>query len=352
MFNSQNKITIADVAKAANVSSATVSRAMTPGAYGINKITRQKVMDIVSELGYSPNPHAQSLASGKTNAIGIILPDLRNPFHTELAEKIEKEIQKLFNCEAWILVGHNDTQKVNNHIKTLLNQRTRGIILLPTDHGDSPPAIYRELLNETEPPLPVVLVANSYITHNRYLVCGDNVLGAKMGVEHLIKLGHRKIALITGNFRNTSLRERFEGYKLALGENGINVDDKYVISESFFTSQVSNIYERIRSLFSNPDSPTAIFVCSDYLALITIRCLRRLNLSVPEQISVVGVDNINFSEDLQENLTTVDFSISQMAKDAVQILYDWNISKGKLEDRIIRAKPRLVIRNTTAIALH
>ena len=338
------KITIADVARKASCSLSTVSRAFSE--QHINISTKKRIMDIANDLGYSPNRLAQGLASGLSNSYSIIIPDNQNPFYTALAESLQNKLES-FGWDSWIVFCQNNPTHLQTQMRRLLDHHVRGIIIFPSNLCDQAPYLYRKIMEEKNPTVPIVLVSERFMTHNRYVVNGDNFTGSKLAIQHLASLGHRRIALVTGSMNNSSLRERYDGYRAALEEYGLQIDESLMLLNAFSRIN-SNEIKQFCSKLTMSDRPTAVFVCSDFRALPIMRHIRNAGLRIPEDISVMGFDNIWLVEQLGEQLTTVEFPVQEIVSDVVKILTDWTNSNGQIEDRDIRIKPRLIVRGSTS----
>ena len=348
----KSQTTIMDIARHAKVAPSTVSRALASDTTRISKKTRDKIKQIADTLNYTPNKMARGLATGQTNIVGIILPDLYNLFIIEILGAIEERLA-ILGYESRILQFHNKNNLFEERIRELIQDRAKAIILVPSDLSNTPPQIYQDVVNNPNASLPIILFSDRFLTHNKYTVTGDNILGAKIAVQHLIDLGHRRIALVTGPLSNSTLNIRFKGYKEALKENGIEYDEKLLGLDVFQgeSPQLARppIFSAIDSLLKIENPPTAFFICSDFMALPVIKYLKENNLRVPEDLSIVGFDNIKLCTHMAEPLTTVEFSKQTMANGVVEILENWVSSNGDLEPINIKIEPKLIVRNSTCL---
>ena len=341
-----------DIARHANVAPSTVSRALNSNTTRISEKTRDKIKQIADTLNYTPNKMARSLATGRTNIIGIVVPDLYNPAIIEMFGEIEERLTTL-GYESRILQFHNRIETFEERIRELVQDRAKAIIIVPSDFSNNPPQAYQYIINNPNASLPVILLSDRFFTHNKYTVTGDNILGAKIAVQHLIDLGHQRIALVTGSLGNSTLNDRFKGYKLALEENGIEYDeellalDVFVFQNSSLRISRPLILSAIDNFLAIENPPTAFFIPSDYMALPVIKHLKEHNLRVPEDLSVVGFDNIKLCTHMAEPLTTIDLSKQTMANGVVAILENWISSDGKLDSVNLKIEPKLIIRNST-----
>lgn len=339
------RITIKDIALAANVDPSTVSRAMQPTSRKVNSKTKEKILSIAEELGYAPNLMAQGLVKGSSNAIGIIMPNLRHPYTVELAEVIDEEIKDA-GLHTWLMLCHDNPERFDKEINMMWQNNVRGLILFCSDFSDKPPLTYLKLMSMPHPPFPIVLVSDRFITNSRFVVNGDNVLGAKLAFEHLLKLGHRRIAMVSGTPTNSSLQERFEGFKQAHVENSIELDENLILW-NVFDLEYSYTCKLLDTVLELDQRPTAMLICCDFAALRVMQYVKQKGISIPDDISVVGFGNISLCDYISEPLTTIDFSMRQMAKSSLDIIEQWHASDGAMEDSFIKIKPELIIRNST-----
>jgi LacI family transcriptional regulator len=323
------------VAAAAGVSVATVSKVIN-GRYGVAAATLAKVQAVIDELGYESSLVARSLRSLRTNVIGILVADIE-PFSAELLKGAGSAIRaRGYELIVYSGSGHGKDHSgwERRYISRLGGTLTDGIILVtPTvvDVDDSTPLVAID--PHTGPSsLPTV--------H------GDNLAGAITATEHLLDLGHRRIGFLAGRPDLESARQREQGYRDALAAAGIPVDDDLIRVGDY---ELETSEEPARQLLTLDDRPTAVFAANDLSAMQTLHVAHSLGLAIPGDVSVVGFDNIPESALIEPPLTTIDQSIQEMGRQAVELLID--LIEGNTErPQRITLPTRLVVRQSTGRA--
>jgi LacI family transcriptional regulator len=288
-------VTIYDVAREAGVSMATVSRVVN-GNPNVKPLTRKKVLATIDRLGYRPNAVARGLASKKTTTVGVIIPDISNTFYAEIARGIE-DIANMYNYN--ILLSNSD-QKVENEISlinAMLEKQVDGLIFLGGEVTDQ----HVQILQSA--PIPVVLSATQDKRNELPSVNIDHEKAAMDAVQYLIDKGHRKVAMITGPLYDP-LRgaARFSGYKMALEKAGIPFNEAMMRVGNY---RYESGIQATQYFLALPDRPTAIFAASDEMAIGAIHHIQDVGLNVPEDMSVVGYDDIRFAQMVRPLLSTV-----------------------------------------------
>ncbi len=326
-------ITIKDIAKKAGVSYATVSRALN-NRPEVSEKTRREIQRLAAEMGYKPNAIARGLVTKETFTLGLIIPDITNPFFPEVARGVEEAASdagySVFLCNTnW------DVKKEKTYIELLEEKRVDGLILASVCEDEKS---LRDLIDRE---VPVVLINRVPEQVSINYVAIDNIKGAQQAVEHLISLGHRRIAYVGGLKQVESTRERLQGYRLALAIHDIPFKEELV---RYGTFKKESGYESALALLSLPQPPTAIFAVNDILALGVIHAIKDKGLKVPDDVAVVGFDDIPFAAYAEVNLTTVAQPKYTMGEMAAKILID-EIRKGPSpEKKYIVLPPTLVIR--------
>ena len=328
------RVTIGDVAAKAGVSIATVSRVVN-GRYGVSEQTIERVRGVIDELGYESSLIARSLRNRRTNVIGILVSGIE-PFSAELLKGAARALHDT-DYELVVYSGGMSGEGgwERRYLSRVGGTLTDGIVLV------TPTVV------EVEVPYPIVAVDPHVGPTHIPTVDSQNFEGAAMAVEHLIGLGHRRIGFLAGRPDLESARRREAGYRAALTAAGITVDEA-LIQAGAYTEEAA--VEPAHRLLAMADRPTAVFAANDLSASQVIRTANELGLVVPEDVSVIGFDNIPESALTNPPLTTVDQSIQAMGQVAVTSLID-------LIERpdLALAAPmhstlptRLVIRQTTA----
>jgi LacI family transcriptional regulator len=301
-----NRVTIGDVAARAGVSIATVSRVVN-GRYGVSETTIERVQEIIDDLGYESSLIARSLRSQRTNVIGILVSGIE-PFSAELLKGAASALRDT-DYELVVYSGGMSGKGgwERRYLSRVGGTLTDGIILV------TPTVV------EVEVDYPVVAVDPHVGPSDVATVDSENYEGAVMAVEHLIELGHRRIGFLAGRPDLESARRREAGYRAALVAAGIDVDEA-LVQGGAYTEEAA--VEPAHRLLSMDDRPTAVFAANDLSASQVIRTANELGLAVPDDLSVVGFDNIPESALTNPPLTTIDQSIQAMGHRAVSTLID------------------------------
>jgi len=315
-----------DVAREAGVSVNTVSRALA-GKPDVSPETRARVLEVAERLGYRPNKLARGLRSNKTGTIGVVVTDIANPFFGALVKGVERAARQ-HDYSIILQDTDEDYEREREAIQVMLAERVDGLLITPVQTGT-------ETIEELkEAGLPFVLLGRHFDDLETDYVVTDDVEGGFLATEHLIKLGHKRIAMINGPLHISSARERFQGYKKALDHYGIELDESIVSAGATTTEEG---YELTKSLLDRPARPTAIFAYSDFVAFGVMRAIREARLKVPEDVAVVGYDDVEFSSHLEVPLTTVKIPKGLLGERAVESLL--NKIDGKVSDR----KPEQIV---------
>jgi LacI family transcriptional regulator len=326
--------TIKDIARRAGVSYATVSRALN-GKYGVKASTRERILAVARRLGYRPNAIARGLVTRRTMTIGLIVPDITNPFFPEVAEGVEEAARQ---AGYGVLLCNSNWQKVSErqYVTLLAGRRVEGIIIAPISRAEEP-------VDERVPAtLPVVYVSSTPRTTARSYVVIDNVQGAFLAAAHLLNAGRAPVAFIGS--RESSDDERFEGYRRALADHGVTFDEHYV---RLGDMRQAGGYRLLRGMIEDGHRPRSVFAENDLMALGCLQAARELGLRIPEDIAIVGFDDIPFASFPEVQLTTIRQPTSDMGRMAVEIL----LAAGehptpRREPRQVVLKPQLVVRRT------
>jgi len=342
--------TIRDIAKIAGVTPGTVSRALNDSPL-VKDNTKNRILDIAAEIKYTPNLVARRLSLGKTFAIGVIVPFFTRP---SVSERLDGVVSVLSNSN-YDLVIHdieNPHQRKIGFQNMLLERRIDGALII------SMPILEDDIQFFHESPIPIVFVDRKdpgLSTFNSIII--DDVKGGYQATQHLIDLGHTKIGFIGDNtelktkplnemdanpFRFTSSRDRYQGYEKAMREANISIDSRYYGEDEHGHIQARSLAQRMLQL---PDRPTGIFAASDTQAFGVIQAARQLDISIPEELSVIGFDDIQAAEFMQ--LTTVRQLLFESGKRGVKLLIR-SINNEDKEPITITLPTELVIRNTTS----
>ncbi|GGE26018.1 LacI family transcriptional regulator [Marinithermofilum abyssi] len=327
-------VTIKDVAKKADVSVATVSRVIN-GLGGVRPATEERIRKAVEELNYLPNVIARSMVMKRTETIGVIVPDIANPFFPEVIKGIEEQAR---DSGYTLFLANTDesVEKERQLLHALRERRVDGLIVTTADEQHSP------LMDLELGGLPVVLV-DRHIQDSPYdSVVIDNVDGAYTAIKHLVTTGHTKIGLIAGPDHVTPGRERTEGYVQALRDFEIPARDQYMKEGDF---KEESGYQLGKELLSLSDPPTAIFSANNLMTLGLLTCIRDQGRELGKDIVVVGFDDLDIATFVDPPLTVVSRPMRQMGEIAADMLVERIQGKTFPEPRKVILIPRLIVRS-------
>lgn len=312
------KATIADVAKKANVSVATVSRVINAQG-GVRKTTEEKIVEAIKELNYVRNAVARSMVRKETKTIAVIIPDICNPFFSEVVAGIErKAIEKNYFT---MLSSSNESKKIERKIvQHIIERGVDGVVVTTADESGEQ---LRPLFDLN---IPVVAVDRVVQNHQVDTVIIGNREGAYEAVRHLISEGHEKIAIITGPQNTTPGYERYNGYVKALREFGLEVRDEWVGDGDFREGSGYDITQRFYKL---DEPPTAIFSSNNLMSIGALKAIQDLNWKLGEDISFLGFDDIEIATFTRPQITTVSRPMKQLGEVAFQLLLDQITEKDK-----------------------
>lgn len=334
----KGRISAYDVAEKAKVSQSTVSRVLNNYPH-IKETTRKKVLKAIEELGFTRDEIARSLASNKTRTIGLIVGDITNPFFAESAKVITGKAQEMQYDVILCNTNHSE-ENLNKYIQTLKGKRVDGIIIAAANKDNEQ---IKELYDQGFP----VVLFNSILEHEKAnYIAVDNYKGAKLAVKHLYNLNHRKIAYIAGPSTYVTTHLRNLGYQDALKELGIAINTDYIYSQNFSYNEV---YQFTKKLLKSPNRPTGFFAASDQMALAVLDAAASENIKVPQELSVVGFDDIDLAKNQYIGLTTITQPKEKMATLVLEkLLLLIERTENQEEGFRIILEPDLVQRKTTA----
>jgi LacI family transcriptional regulator len=326
--------TIYEVSKLAGVSLATVSRVMNNSGKVTPK-TRDKVLAAIEELGYRPNSMAQSLASKRSNSIGILIPELYGPFFGIMLSSVEAELRNA-GKRVIITAGHSDEAKERDCIEFLLGSSCDALIL----HVYSVPHEYLVKLNKG--PVPIIML-HSYLPEMAdNCINLDNEHGGYIATKALLDRGHKKLAYISGPHWKIDSFKRLAGHRRALKEFGLEFDEKLVIQGDF---EEASGREAMRQLLRTGIPFTGVVCANDEMAAGAMDTARKQGLTIPDDISVIGYDNVYFTDYLHPKLSSIGCRISEMGQMAARCVLKNAYGQTDLEIQN-NFKPRLVMRDS------
>jgi LacI family transcriptional regulator len=334
--------TIKDVAALAGVSFTTVSHVLND-TRPVSADARRRVLAAVDEIGYLPSAVARSLRKSETKIIGVLVPNVQNPFFAELVCGVE-ECCRLAGYSVFLCNSDNDPKRQQQYMRTLLEKRVDGLLLSSAGDDEALARIFKLAS------VPSVTVDRLVAGARADRVSVNNQQGAYKAVKHLIDLGHKRIACISGPAEFEVARERVEGWRQSLRDAGIEVDEALVTASDFSSP---GGYEAARRLLRNQADPansspvTAIFASNDMMAIGALRAAAELGLKLPQQLSIVGFDDIELSRYVFPALTTVGCGVRQLGAEAGRVLIA-RIENPGAELKDVLLTPGLVVRESTA----
>ena len=332
-------VTLNDVAERAGVSVSTVSRVLNRKAakYRISADTQAVILQAAEELGYKANHLARGLRLKKTHTIGLIAPDISNPFFAYVI----KQVQHIAHGLGYSLIVCNTDENLEmevEQVNLLYRKRVDGLIAMPVGQQ------YDHFEEWMERDVPLVMLDRCFDALSVDSVVVDNYRGAYQATEHLIAFGHERIALVQGlpgTYTNTA---RLQGYRDALNAHGIEVDEALVVGGDFRRERG---YIETKLLLGLDPAPTAIFATGDLITLGALQAIYEEGLTIPDDISLLSFDDFDFAAFLRCPLTTVQQPKEAMGEMAVKLLVE-RFDNGEKERRRIVLQPRLIVRESVA----
>lgn len=325
-----------DVARRAGVSQSAVSRVFTPGA-SASKATVEKVRKAAQDLGYRPNSLARAMVSGKSRIIGLVVAYLQNQFYPDALERLSAKLQEQ-GYHVLVFLAANTKGEVEDVIEEILDYQVDGIIAASV-------AMSSELSDRCQAiGVPMVLFNRSQNGSSISAVTSDNVSGGRKIAEFLLAGGHQRIGYIAGWEGASTQRDREEGFTQALAKVGMKIHSRAVGN-----FQSSEAHDAALGMFSGTDRPDAVFVANDHMAIAVMDALRfELGLRVPEDVSVVGYDDVPAAAWPAYNLTTVRQPAQQMVDETVDILLA-QIDREHMMPRNVEIDGPLILRGSAKI---
>jgi LacI family transcriptional regulator len=306
----KKKITIKEVAEKADVSPATASRVA--GNYGyVSESNRKKVLDAIRELGYRPNMLARSMVTKSTRTLGLVVTDITNPFFAQLMRSVE-DVTWEAGYTLFLANTDENIQREEAIIQTILERQVDGLILVP---ATSQPVPYLEhFINKG---IPLVLLDRNIKGLAVDAVMVDNENGAYQAIMHLIKLGHQRIGMVLDNPDISTNAERLSGYRRAFHDAGLIVEEQ-LIQSCQYTEQ--SAFHLVTDMFTQPKRPTALFAANNFMTLGVLHAARQANLRIPEDIALVGFDDMEWPALGPLQITTVAQPVQKLGSEAAKRL--------------------------------
>lgn len=331
--------TLKDIAKKTGVSVSTVSRVLHDNSkkYKISEETQEIVKQAAKDLGYRINTLARGLRLQKTFEIGVIVPDIANPFFSAVIKSLAGELRK----GGYNFIVYDTDEDLNierSAIKSLLEKRVDGLIVASVGQD------FSHIQKVRDAHIPLVMIDRCFDDIDVDSISVDNVKGALLAVNHLINEGHTRIAFIQGLPGTYANDTRLQGYKQALKQAGIVIDNQLIVGDDF---RSMNGYLETKHLLKLPSPPTAIFTASDLIVLGALEACRENDVKVPSDISLVTFDDPVFTSYLSPALTAVEQPITKMTEMAVAMLYRRMRTPDDARRKVL-LEPKLNVRNSVA----
>jgi DNA-binding LacI/PurR family transcriptional regulator len=331
----RQRMNIAEIAKRANVSTATVSRTLNQSG-PVKATTARKVWRAVTELNYFPNSHARALVSGRSRLIGLIVSDITNPFFPELIRAFEAlAAQKQYDL---LLTSTDyDTSRMTACLRRMLERKVDGVAMMTSEMDLS---LIKELSKRN---VPIVFMDVGQMGPRMSHVSIDYGNGVRQAVDHVVGLGHKNIAFITGPLDLHSARTRRQAFVDGLRHHDITLDRR-LVREGTHTAEGGE--KAMNELLKLGKGPTAVVCSNDWAAIGALHAIHAAGLRVPEDVSLVGFDDIPLASYTNPALTTVRMSATDVGSTAFQALFSL-IAEGHVEGDIYQVPTRLVVREST-----
>lgn len=335
------RITIEDVAKLAGVSKATVSRVMNGNYAYIKDETRKNVMDTIEKLGYRPSSVARSLTSKRTQTAGILVSDVGNPFYANVIHGVE-DIAFRHGYDLFLCNTNYDEDRGMAIVRSLIDKRVDGVFVMSSAMSND---WIRELIKNHVP----AVILDWQVTINDPSVAEiqvDYETGIRQAVDHLVELGHRTFAHISGPLELKTARERRDAFLRRLGEHGIG-DSQIVVVEGDL--KIDGGRQAFQKIIASSLKPTAIFAANDMMAMGVLAASRKTGFSIPGDISLVGLDDTWLAAQMDPPLTTVALPNYQIGTLAMETLFEILEHSGDVTQQIRKTvTTALVVRETTS----
>jgi LacI family transcriptional regulator len=324
---------IQDVARRAGVSVSTVSRYLR----GQHVHSEAAIEAAIKEFGYWPQAAARSLRSGVHYAIAVVVPDITNPFFAALVKGVESVFQS--GPYSVLLANTDESSELEDALLADLVRRVDGVILAPATEQDETP------VHVGEAGLPVVFVDRELEGARFDSVLVDNEEGGRLAARHLLALGHRRLAIISGPLNTTPGRGRFEGFTKELAERGVEPDPAHTIVADF---REKGGHDAMLRLLASTERPTAVFCANNVMTVGALRALHAMRVQVPAELSLVGFDDLDFATLLRPPLTVVHRPMVEQGILAAQLLFTRLVDRSTTEPQRVVLPVELVERASTA----
>ncbi|WP_121660765.1 LacI family DNA-binding transcriptional regulator [Metabacillus litoralis] len=330
-------ITISDVAKQANVSKSTVSQYLNKRYDYMSEKTKERISQAIEELGYQPNIVARSLKQKSTSTIGVIVANILHAFSTQVIRAIE-DICNEQGFHIIVCNADDEPEKEKNYIEMLTAKQVDGLIIFPTGGNID---LYKRMMKKN---VPLVFFDRVVEDIEASTIMLNNESATKMAVEHLVEKGYKRIGIMTTSIsRNVTPRiERIKGYKKALQENNLDSNEDYIR-----TLDLHHIQDGLKQMLSLDFPPQAIIAGNDLTLMEILKFTKENNISIPEDLALIGIDDVSFASFFTPELTTIAQPTFEMGKRAAELLLNKIKDPDYQEEtKVHRFEPELMIRNS------
>ncbi len=323
------KLTIVEVAKACGVSVATVSRVLN-GNYPVKEETKRKVLEVVEQLQYKPNTQARDLSKRNSSTIGVVIPSISNMFFTNVINGIEKYFEDS-DYSIFLCTTDNDKNKEKARINELISRNVAGIIVVDPSVENSNNKFF-DTIGKTTP----VVFINGYI-NSKYIsiVANDEENGSKIAMEYLLENNHKNIAFIRGESSYSYDIKEKTYIDIMKKIDSYNEDYIINIGQGNSIETVNQTRKACMDLLSKNEQISAVFACNDLMAIGMMNACKKLNKNIPEDISIIGYDNIELSEMVEPKLTTIDQNMFLLGENAAILLNEKIENDNKYSKKIL-----------------
>lgn len=327
----KKQTTLSDIATTVGVAPMTVSRVVNGDGY-VSEETREKVLKAVKEMNYRPNGLARSLKRQKTETVGLVLGDISNPYSTELANAVRASLQAR-GYNLFICISEHSANEDILAFESFVGHNVDGVIVA-TRSNQAGDERLRQIVDSN---MPVVVIGRDFFHEAVDLVSADNLSGGYEATRHLIDIGHNRIGFIGAALENRGSLKRLQGYLKALEAHGIEPDERLItgsgdtLSDSPGYSTEKMGYEGMKRLLNLPKRPTAVFARNDFTAIGAMTAIKEAGLSIPNDIAIVGFDDIPLAVHTSPQLTTVRQPMRLQGEIASKLLLARIADQGKLE---------------------
>lgn len=327
--------TMKDVARVAGVSTSTVSHVINGDRF-VSEAVREKVLQAVKQLNYAPSALARSLKINQTRTIGMLLTASSNPFYAEVVRGVERSCYErgysLILCNT-----EGDPERMSRSLETLLQKRVDGLLLMCSESSALSPDIMGRY-----PSLPTVMMDWAPFEGCGGVIKDNSLQGGEIATRYLITQGYRRIACITGPLDKTTAHNRLEGYRKAMDDAGLPRPSFYEVSGDF---EFASGYQAMQQLLRLELPPEAVFACNDAMAVGVYRALHQAGLSIPEDVAVMGYDDIELARYLSPPLTTIQQPKDELGELAIDTLL-YRMTDPYSPPNVLTLTPELAVRES------